>query len=270
MHIIKEKILSYSLSYYILRILKFITSFFEKVPHLYLESKIRNTMTIMKGPFAGLIWHGDDVWGGSFLPMMLGEYEKCIHPIIYEFKKYKYHKILNLGSAEGYYANGLAKIFNDTQVEAIDINSASLKRLEYIAKINSLSNIKTISKPALDCLNKLSSNFSYLIICDIEGSEFDAFNILNINNFKKSDLIIEMHYLKNDNINKKRDNFTMMFKDTHNIKLICPERPNKENYPQASEYTRDIPIKYLARFVETNRESNTEWLILKSNYKNIN
>jgi len=64
--------------------------------------------------------------------------------------------------------------------------------------------------------------------------------------------------------------FVSLFEDTHSIEFLYPKRPIKENFPDVSDYMKDIPLKYVSRFIETNRDENAEWLILSSNHKNIN
>src|SRR5947207_15823212 len=59
---------------------------------------------ILEGPFQGLIY-GDRSFGSMYWPKLLGTYEKELSACFTAHNLCQYDLFLNLGCAEGYYAN---------------------------------------------------------------------------------------------------------------------------------------------------------------------
>ena len=193
----KEFLLSTRFLLVILSLLKYFTFFLQKIPHLHLDSLLRNKKTVLSGSFKGLIWDNTESTSDTFHQKMLGVQEIILHKAIYEFQKNTYDQIISIGSSEGYYANGLALIFPNTKLLAIDINGKDIKKLTRIAKINSIKTIETSNENATKTLTSFDPELSYFIFSDIESFKFKVFNTNNVKNLINSDLIIEKHYKPN-------------------------------------------------------------------------
>ena len=62
---------------------------------------------VLNGPFQGMNFHSA-ASEGCLVPKLLGCYEQPLHPFLEAAFARDYDVVLNIGSAEGYYAVGLA------------------------------------------------------------------------------------------------------------------------------------------------------------------
>jgi Met-10+ like-protein len=150
-------------------------------------------LTVLHGPFRGMRYSQTSLVHSSGIPIVFGTYELELQPIIEEVVSNKYDCVVDIGSAEGYYAVGLALRMHTT-VHAFDCEPREMRFLRQIAKLNSVTDlIKTGSwcKPAV--LSRLVDGRRCLIISDCEGYEIDLFNEQSVAASRHSDLIVEVH-----------------------------------------------------------------------------
>lgn len=103
----------------------------------YRTLQIANTLLrlggdrVRSGPFAGLAMPSTAA-EGCLAPKLLGTYESELHPVIEQVVARGYRTIVNIGSADGYYAVGLARRLPQAMVLAYDIDEnaqAATRRL---------------------------------------------------------------------------------------------------------------------------------------------
>jgi hypothetical protein len=68
-----------------------------------------NGLIVRDGPFAGMIYPESTVKVRNLIPKMIASYEDELTPWIEEAVAKNYPTIVNVGSADGYYAVGLAR-----------------------------------------------------------------------------------------------------------------------------------------------------------------
>ncbi|MBC8139123.1 MAG: hypothetical protein H8F28_24890, partial [Fibrella sp.] len=79
-------------------------------------------MKVLSGPFTGMNYISESA-GSSFLPKLIGSYESELHGVLKTVLAKKYETVVDVGSAEGYYAVGLAmRLGGSPQIYAFDIN----------------------------------------------------------------------------------------------------------------------------------------------------
>lgn len=237
-----------------------------KPEYLAASSKIRKALgapIVKNGPFRGMKYPNYISHGSSEFSKIIGSYERELHHVISNIISANYNQILDIGSAEGYYAVGLAMRNPDTKIFAYDISkNANQKCLSLAIKNNVEDQIQINSF----CDSNTLKNFNFinktLIICDCEGCEKKLFTKENINNLINVDLIIEVH----DFIDITISGYLFdIFKETHSIEIIKSisdiEKTKTYNYPDV-EHLSLIEKRYL--FSE-NRPDIMEWYYLKSN-----
>ena len=152
----------------------------------------RNGTQIMNGPFKGLEYLSGSL-EGCYVPKILGSYEQPLHSAISEACSIENDVIINIGSAEGYYAAGFAKLNPNTQVEAFDINTAVDKTIAQLLKKNGIENCRFIGE------NFTHENFSNydkkkcLLFIDIEGAEWELLDLSCAPSLKNMTIIVESH-----------------------------------------------------------------------------
>ena len=153
---------------------------------------------IQQGPLKGFAIDDDPAWGpGDLAPKLLGLYEQEILTLIESLRSRK-KVLVNLGAADGYYGVGLVATNNFARsicYESSDQGRAYLERLSAqngVADRVQIFGTATSSFP--DDLKKLGISIDEsLILCDVEGAEFDIFTDDCLRSLKGADVIIELH-----------------------------------------------------------------------------
>ena len=253
-------------SFFILKLLNFIFEFFDRISLFYYEAKLVNNPVVQSGIFKNLRYPKIYSYGSVIFPKLIGIYEKQLHKPINEFKKNSYDTVINIGAAEGYYAVGMALNFPQSKVVAIDKSIEALNFLKEMSIINHTQDrVKIINGDAKIFLEEIDPNQSYLVICDCEGCEHDIFSKKNIENLKKSDLIIEMHYSEEYLIFiEEKNSFLERFKKYHDYEIVKHQNTRLEDLKDLE----NITIKHAIKITNEVRAENAEWIIFKSKYKN--
>lgn len=153
------------------------------------------------GPFKGMKFYmpGESasmvrqLINSAIITKLVGCFEEPIQGWISDVADRKYERIINIGSAEGYYAVGFAFTKAAPKVVAFDIVERPRQMLEKLATLNNvLPQIEIRTLCDWDQLQTLSGPKT-LVFCDIEGGEGDLLDLVKVPNLRHTDLIIETH-----------------------------------------------------------------------------
>jgi len=159
---------------------------------------IENTMVaecgvvVQRGPFAGMTFvsHSTE---GCHTPKLLGCYEAELHPFLHDVVDRDYDVVINIGSAEGYYAVGLARLMPSVNVYAYDTNEKSHPVCRAVAEVNGVADrVKVGSTFHGEDFVRFSRSRT-LVICDIEGGEVDLLDPRRFPALEGMDIIVELH-----------------------------------------------------------------------------
>jgi hypothetical protein len=209
---------------------------------------------VAEGPFAGMIY-GKDIAEGCVVPKLLGCYEQELHTALNRAIKTDYGVILNIGCAEGYYAVGLARVLPTAHVFAWDIDPAAREKVIRNAAANGVADRITL-EGAFDVaqLNAFDGQRT-LVICDIEGAEFEWLDPARSRALAGFDLIVELH----PNEERREREFAARFEATHDAEIIQPEARDPGRF--AALTALPVPDRMFA-LVE--RLEATPWAVLWS------
>ncbi|MDP2924678.1 MAG: hypothetical protein Q8O30_13355 [Candidatus Omnitrophota bacterium] len=223
-----------------------------------------NNYTVSSGPFKGMKYIAK-ASGSALSPKILGTYEKELHDIVHKIIRTHYKIIYNIGSAEGYYAVGLARCMKNIIVFAYDIDVKARKNLARLAKLNNVDDRIIIKR----CCNlselKNCRDKRCLIICDIEGGEKELLDPVTAVSLLTFDILVEIHDGKNSN-----DIHTLLFerfKKTHHIIFLKYQGRSKKDYNSIASIKTD---KDKAQAVNEYRRLGLEWGFFKAIKKNTN
>jgi hypothetical protein len=200
-----------------------------------MEQLFGKVPTISGGPFKGVKYYFPNEKDSSIRQLikyaivtkLVGIYEEPIHDWINEVPGKNYARIINIGSAEGYFAVGFALKNAAEAIFAFDICEGPRLMLEKLAKLNQVQNqieIRTLCDE--EQLQKLSGSKT-LVFCDIEGGEADLLDPVKVPNLKSSDLIVETH----DCIRQGVTNLLIeRFRLTHRIEVQSDTERQWKNY----------------------------------------
>ena len=156
-------------------------------------------LVVQNGPFKGLKYLPESS-DGSLLPKLLGTYEAALHPALASMLQRPYDNVINIGSAEGYYAVGLGRRLPGVRVIAFDINPRAREMCAKLADLNGVTDqITILGECTPGALESVIGNRS-LIVCDCEGYEAQLLDPDQVEGLDRCDLLVELHPLINASI----------------------------------------------------------------------
>jgi SAM-dependent methyltransferase len=184
-----------------------------------IKNKVLLEPVVKNGLFKGLKYPVFEAAGSAVYPKFIGSYESELTPVFTTIIKQGYDTILDIGCAEGYYANGLALTNPQARVYAYDVDERARRICEQISKLNGLegrviigSKMDAAGLGAFDLAGRKT-----LIISDCEGYEKALFTKQNISNLKNADVLIEVHDLFDMTISGY---LKEIFNSTHHIQVL--------------------------------------------------
>lgn len=220
--------------------------------------------TVLHGPFKGMKYPQRPL-KGMFCSLILGSYENEISEVIEQINNTNYSEIIDIGCAEGHYAVGFAYRNSNVKVYAYDINKDALKFCESMAKVNGVQD-RIILGDFCSKQTLMSFNFTKkgLVMCDVEGYEWELFDKEVAEKLKDVDLLIEMHDFANINISGK---ITEIFSGTHHAKIIQSiddiQKAKYYDYPEL----KGLSVKVKKSILGENRPTIMEWAFFQSKSK---
>lgn len=154
--------------------------------------------TVLDGPLKGYKVNPNPRWGaGDLGPMLLGTYEKAVLEQLIEFSR-SADLLIDIGAADGFFGVGLVARGYFDRSACFEMNSEMRGTLGAVAKLNAVEDKITIFGIADERLATrlreagLSSSKA-VVLCDIEGAEFDLLTSDLLEAFKDWPMIVELH-----------------------------------------------------------------------------
>lgn len=147
---------------------------------------------ILSGPFKGM-HYGVRASEGARAARLLGAYEASLAPVIEEAVARDYALVVDVGSAEGYYAVGLAQRLPRARILARDDNPKAQALCRALAALNGVAERVEIGGRMEHADFDLCLAQPSLVICDIEGGEDQLLNPALAPGLLKADILVECH-----------------------------------------------------------------------------
>ena len=220
--------------------------------------KLFESKTVLNGPFKGMRMGDIRPTGSSIYSKLLGSYESEIMPELAKLLGQKYDYLINVGSDEGYYAVGIARLQAGIKVYAFDCSVAAQERCKSLAVLNNVSDqIATQGCFNERDLHTVTANERSLFIIDCEGCENAILTASLIQSFTSADFIIELHFERDPLIAEKLQAF---FAPTHNVGLVrgLSDHERVMQY----DFTEISGLDYeQKRYILNERNNFMQWLI---------
>lgn len=150
--------------------------------------------TVQTGPFSGLKLLPEVCWGdGDTASKLLGCYEDELHSYIRRMVVEEPDLVVNLGSAEGYYAVGMALRSSKSRVVAADTDS---RARDITARTADLNGVAVETVPAVDAAGLqalIESARKPFLIVDIEGAENSVLDPVLAPDLARCRILVESH-----------------------------------------------------------------------------
>jgi hypothetical protein len=154
---------------------------------------LSNGQAVLHGPFAGMKYPAASILSRNSVPRLLGSYESELHEVIQSGLGYKYERVIDIGSAEGYYAVGFA-LKGQSPVVTFETDPRELALCQEMARLNHVEHRLTareLCNP--EALRALAGGKRCFILSDCEGYELDLFDDPTVQALVRSDVLIEIH-----------------------------------------------------------------------------
>ena len=184
------------------------------------EHAKKNNFIVQNGVFKNLKINKDVTWGrGDIASKIYGFYENKIQEKLKEIKK---PILIDIGAADGFFAIGCLYSKLSKYCYAFEQNEISRLALHKTAEINKVSNQISImgkvdNQSFLSSLPNDLELSKTVILCDIEGEEYNFFSETILKKLKKCNLIIEIH---NESSNSKETCLLKLTKKYFNVNVL--------------------------------------------------
>lgn len=196
----------------------------------------RDLPRVLSGPFSDMVYLNETVWG-PIAPKWLGTYERELHSIIAEAKISSYQAIVDIGSAEGYYAIGLARLAPTVPVFSYDTDPWARAQQRRLAAANQVANVHIRGRcDARELQERLKRRA--LLVCDIEGFELSLLDPSSID-FSQCDVLVEIHEGPGISADEAMAAMKLRFSATHQQVEIPSSIRMIEDLPEAAKSRLD-------------------------------
>lgn len=216
---------------------------------------------VQHGQFKGLDLASDVWWGihdsGS---KILGQYESHVLKQIVDLSKF-YNHFVDIGAADGYYAVGVLKSGIFDKSVCFEISEKGRKVIENNSIINGV-------RDKIDILGVATSNELYkilsetppsVILCDVEGAEYNILSDEVLGASKQSSFIIETHKSHDPSeYNSLHDKLLLRASKYFNVALLKRENPDIYSFRELDLLSDDARLLIFSE----SRTHNMEWICL--------
>jgi tRNA G37 N-methylase Trm5 len=192
----------------------------------------------------------------------LGSYEAELHPVLNSLDLSRYTKFINIGSAEGYYAVGLARLRPQRPVYAFDVNPYARRSLKQIAAVNNVRSIVQGGYCTASQLQEFTQQCA-LVICDIEGYESELLDPAQIGNLRNADILVEIHPHQALSLTDTQTLLISRFAQSHHVTALQATSRPLATW-QALCGNRLSPAELAAALNEHRSYPDQSWLWLKA------
>ena len=223
-----------------------------KMAQLYAE---RYGFSVKHGPFAGMSYIESSA-GSTFIPKLVGSYEAELHPVVERILAQEYQVVLDVGSAEGYYAVGLAmRLPGNPEIYAYDINPEARALCAELVSRNGVESRVRLSGACDTAELQARLNGRSLIVCDCEGYELTLLQPDKAPALASAEILVELHDCFQPGITPT---IVSRFEGTHDIQFIDAVERDASIYPELDFFPADKRWAAISEF----RPGKQQWAYL--------
>jgi hypothetical protein len=216
----------------------------------------RYGLQVRHGPLEGMFYlPGLEATSGDLVAKLLGAYEAELHPALERWIGSGATRVIDVGSAEGYYAVGLAHAMPQAKVYAYDIDSEARARCAQLAALNDCVDRVVIGGECTpETLDEHPAE-DVLLLSDCEGYERVLLDPGATDRLARWSILVELHEFLDLGITGVLD---ARFRSTHDIELIEGVVRDGSAYPELA----DVPERERRALLSENRPGAMRWMAL--------
>ena len=190
--------------------------------------------TVHSGPFVGMRFVRHST-GSSLPPKLLGAYERELHGFVERAVAARPSRVVDVGSAEGYYAVGFAMRLPGAQIHAFDTEPLARTLCRDLARLNGVED--RVYTHGLCTQQNLAELAPALIICDCEGCELELLDPVRVPELAACSLVVELHDFLDPRISRE---ILTRFEPTHTIETVSSGPHRVQDYPELAGLTPEL------------------------------
>lgn len=211
---------------------------------------------VLAGPFSGMTYPPRSL-GRHVTDKLMGTYEMELHSFLEEAIKAEPERVIDVGSAEGYYAVGLARRLPDATVFAFDADSWARERTAEMGAVNGSTNLKTLGLCTEQWLVDNVHNKT-LVIMDCEGCEAGLTTFVpSCRSHLLSWWLIELHETQSPGVTHT---LLQRFNQTHHTGLCTSRSRTREDLPDFLKSEMNLPV---LKWMDEHRDPGQQWLLCR-------
>lgn len=216
--------------------------------------KIVTANKVASGPFVDLALQEERL----FLPILLGTYEKEIHPWLREVACDPGATILNIGAGDGIYAVGLARMLPGCHVLAFETQEIRQTSLRILAAKNGVQDrLRVEGEFAKRHALGAGLPAPAIVLMDIEGFEETFLDAEVAEAWRDTLVVIETHDgFRAGNSGRLRE----VFSRTHHVDEVHTTPRSMTDWPLQGLFWKLLPSRWLLRAMFEERPFPQSWL----------
>lgn len=187
------------------------------------------------GPFEGMSYEAKTS-DRCRVPRLMGTYEAALHPVIEEVIATAPPLIIKIGSAEGFYAVGLAMRLHNSIIWARDANETARDKCTALAEANGVAGRVKVGGKLTHADFDICRAQHTMIFCDIAGGEDSLLDPDRAKGLRRADVLVEVHEA---HFPGRTERLMERFQPTHHIRLI-ESRFNSDSLPDWMKGLSDL------------------------------
>jgi precorrin-6B methylase 2 len=207
------------------------------------------------GPFKGMDY-AVGATEGALAPRLLGGYERELHPHLERLIAQGLDVVIDIGSAEGYYAVGLARRLPQATVYAHDVNPRAQEACKVLAASNGVAERVVVGGLFQPEDFQRFAGQRCLVFVDVEGAEDALLDPVASPALAAMNLIVETHDLFRPGT---KANLIAKFAATHEIAVVDHEANSTPLPPWLMELSHMDRLLAIWEW----RSGPTPWLVMR-------
>jgi hypothetical protein len=217
----------------------------------------RHGLVVRHGPFEGMAYlEGLETTSGDLVAKLAGTYESELSGVVAEWAAAGFPHVVDVGSAEGYYAVGFAHAMPGTTVHAYDIDPLAREHCAAMAQLNGVGERVRIGDLCTPATLAGLPEEGVALLADCEGYERTLLDPGAAPRLRGWTILVELHEFLDPDITTV---ISERFAGSHDVELI-EERPHDGAGIPELEFL-DEPTRRL--LLSERRPATMRWAVLR-------
>ena len=204
-----------------------------------IHAQIESPQTVVAGPFEGMRYFDP----AGYLAKLLGTYENELHEAVRRLAHdLRPDVVVNVGSAEGFYTVGLARLLPNARVLAYDISPLARYRTAKLAALNNVAGrVETRGFCTAAELERICATAQRpAVLSDCEGFEWELLDPAAAPSLCRAIILVELHEMIRPGVTREIER---RFAESHAIETIaCRDRGSADLPPGVTMSPEDAAL----------------------------